>query len=67
VCSTCDAKAVTPAPPSTSWPNQLDTADRQPPTEALAAKVRLTEKLTNLKEEMGKLDVCEKQMLASLL
>ena len=36
--------------------SQLDTADRQEPTEALAAKVtRLTEKLTRLKEEMGKL------------
>src|SRR4249920_687847 len=46
--------------------SQLDTADRQEPTEALAAKVtRLTEKLTKLKEEMGKLAVCEKQMLAS--
>jgi hypothetical protein len=47
--------------------SQLDTADRQEPTEALAAKVtRLTEKLTKLKEEMGKLAVYEKQMLASL-
>jgi hypothetical protein len=53
--------------PASSWPSQLDTADRQEPTEALAAKVRLTEKLTKLKEEMGKLDVYEKQMLASLL
>src|SRR5205814_4069415 len=45
---------------------QLDTADRQEPTEALAAKVtRLTEKLAKLKEEMGKLAVYEKQMLAS--
>ena len=36
--------------------SQLDTADRQEPAEALAAKVtRLTEKLTKLKEEMGKL------------
>jgi hypothetical protein len=36
--------------------SQLDTADRQEPTEALAAKVtRLTEKLTKLKEQMGKL------------
>src|SRR5206468_835260 len=42
--------------------SQLDTADRQEPTEALAAKVtRLTEKLTKLKEEMGKLAVYEKQ------
>src|SRR5450631_4169538 len=46
--------------------SQLDTADRQEPTEALAAKVtRLTEKLTKLKKEMGKLAVYEKQMLAS--
>src|ERR1700732_3250229 len=46
--------------------SQLDTADRQEPTEALAAKVtRLTEKLTKLKEEMGKLAAYEKQMLAS--
>src|SRR3954465_3049886 len=34
--------------------SQLDTADRQEPTEALAAKVtRLTEKLTKRKEENG--------------
>jgi transposase len=47
--------------------SQLDTADRQEPTEALAAKVtRLHEKLTKLKEEMGKLAVYERQMLASL-
>ena len=46
--------------------SQFDTADRQEPTEALAAKVtRLTEKLTKLKEQMGKLAVYEKQMLAS--
>src|SRR6476661_8709069 len=46
--------------------SQLDTADRQEPTEALATKVtRLTEKLTKLKEEMNKLAVYEKQMLAS--
>src|SRR6187399_3146609 len=46
--------------------SQLDTADRQEPTEALAAKVtRLKEKLTKLKEQMGKLSVYEKQMLAS--
>ena len=46
--------------------SQLDTADRQEPTEALAAKVtRLTEKLTKLKEQMGKLAVYERQMLAS--
>lgn len=46
--------------------SQLDTADRQEPSEALAAKVtRLTAKLTKLQEEMGKLAVYEKQMLAS--
>src|ERR1700709_2545116 len=46
--------------------SQLDTADRQEPTEALAAKgTRLTEKLTKLKEEMGKLAVYEKEMRAS--
>src|SRR5712664_1104641 len=46
--------------------SQLDTADRQEPTEALAGKVtRLTEKLTKLKEQIGKLAVYEKQMLAS--
>ena len=46
--------------------SQLDTAERQEPTEALAAKVsRLKEKLTKLKDEMGKLAVYEKQMRAS--
>jgi transposase len=46
--------------------SQLDTADRQEPTEALAAKVtRLNEKLAKLKEQMGKLAVYEKQMIAS--
>jgi transposase len=46
--------------------SQLDTADRQEPTEALAMKVtRLKEKLSKLKEEMGKLAVYEKQMLAA--
>ena len=46
--------------------SQLDTADRQEPAEGMAAKVtRLTEKLAKLKEEMGKLAVYEKQMLAS--
>jgi transposase len=45
---------------------QLDTADRQEPTEALAAKAtRLKEKLAKLKEQIGKLAACEKQMLAS--
>src|SRR5512132_62603 len=38
--------------------SQLDTADRQEPTEALATKTeRLTEKLTKLKEQMAKLVV----------
>ena len=46
--------------------SQLDTADRQEPTEALAVKAtRLQEKLAKLKEEMGKLAAYEKQMLAS--
>ena len=46
--------------------SQLDTADRQEPTEALGVKVtRLKEKLTKLKEQVGKLSVYEKQMLAS--
>src|SRR3989454_1700664 len=46
--------------------SQLDTADRQEPTEALAVKTeRLKEKLAKLQEEMGKLAAYEKQMLAS--
>src|ERR671930_476751 len=46
--------------------SQLDTADRQEPTEALAAKAtRLKEKLAKLKEEMAKLAAYEKQMLVS--
>jgi transposase len=46
--------------------SQLDTADRQEPSEALAVKTtRLKEKLAKLKEEMGKLAAYEKQMLAS--
>jgi transposase len=46
--------------------SQLDTADRQEPTEALAARAtRLKEKLAKLKEEMAKLAAYEKQMLAS--
>jgi transposase len=45
---------------------QLETADRQEPTEALAIKAaHLKEKLVKLKEEMGKLDVHEKRMLAA--
>ena len=46
--------------------SQLDTADRQEPTEALATKVtRLKEKLAKVKDAMDKLAVYEKQMLAS--
>jgi transposase len=46
--------------------SQLDTADRQEPTEVLAAKAtRLKEKLAKLEEEMVKLAAYEKQMLAS--
>jgi transposase len=46
--------------------SQLDTADRQEPTEALAAKTaHLKEKLVKLDEEMKKLAAHEKLMLAS--
>jgi transposase len=46
--------------------SQLDTADRQEPSETLALKTtRLKEKLDKLKEEMAKLAAYEKQMLAS--
>jgi transposase len=46
--------------------SQLDTADRQEPSEALALKTtRLKEKLAKLKEEMEKLAAHEKLMLAS--
>jgi transposase len=46
--------------------DQLDTADRHEPTEALATKTeRLKEKLAKLKEEMVKLAAIEAQMLAS--
>jgi transposase len=45
---------------------QLDTADRQEPTEALAAKTaHLKEKLVKLDSEMQRLEAYEKQMLAS--
>jgi transposase len=45
---------------------QLDTADRQEPSEALAAKTtHLKEKLAKLDEEMAKLAAYEKQMLAA--
>jgi transposase len=46
--------------------SQLDTADRQDPTEALAAKTtHLKEKLTKLKQEMERLKILEAQMLAA--
>ena len=46
--------------------SQLDTADRQEPTEALAAKTtHLKEKLAKIKEEMERLKVLEAQMLAA--
>ena len=46
--------------------SQLDTADRQPPSEALAAKTtRLKEKLVKLKEEMQRLKGLEARMLAA--
>ena len=46
--------------------SQLDTADRQEPSETLTLKtIHLREKLAKLKEEMGKLAAIEKQMLAS--
>jgi transposase len=45
---------------------QLETADRQEPTDALAFKAaHLKEKLAKLKEEMGKLEAHENLMLAS--
>jgi transposase len=45
---------------------QLDTADLQDPSEALAAKtVHLKEKLAKLTSEMQRLEAYEKQMLAS--
>ena len=46
--------------------SQLDTADRQEPTEALAAKTaHLKEKLAKLESEMQRLKAIEKEMLAS--
>ena len=46
--------------------SQLDTADRQEPSEALAAKTtRLKEKLARLDKEMQRLKAIETQMLAS--
>ncbi|RTL65957.1 MAG: IS1182 family transposase [Hyphomicrobiales bacterium] len=45
---------------------QLETADRQEPTDALATKAaHLKDKRAKLKEEMGKLEAHEKLMLAS--
>jgi transposase len=45
---------------------QLDTADRQEPSEALKAKTnRLKEKIEKLKEQMQRLEVLKVQMLAS--
>ena len=46
--------------------SQLDTADRQHPSETLTLKkVRIKEKLEKLKSEMAKLAAIEKQVLAS--
>ena len=45
---------------------QLDTADRQEPSEALKTKTsRLREKITKLKEQMQLLEVLKEQMLAT--
>src|ERR1700688_751591 len=45
---------------------QLDTADRQEPTEALKTKTsRLKEKIAKLKEQMQRLEVLKVQMLAT--
>src|SRR6195256_42161 len=45
---------------------QFDTADRQEPTEALAAKAKhLKEKLVRLDGEMKRLEAYERKMLAS--
>jgi hypothetical protein len=50
----------------TRYLQQLDTADRQEPSEALAAKTaHLKEKLAKLESEMQRLAAMEKQMLAS--
>lgn len=46
--------------------SQLDTADRQGPTEMMAAKTgRLKEKIARLNDEMRRLEALEAQMLAS--
>jgi transposase len=45
---------------------QLDTADRQEPSEALKTKtIRLKEKIEKLKEEMQRLEILNVQMLAT--
>jgi hypothetical protein len=46
--------------------HQLDSADRQEPTAAIASRIdRLQDKLGKLREEMERLKVLEKEMLAS--
>ena len=46
--------------------NQLDSADRQEPSEAITSRVtRLKEKIGKLKEEMARLKALETQMLAA--
>jgi len=46
--------------------DQLDTADRQEPSDALSMKAtRLTEKIARLREEMQRLQALETQMLAA--
>ena len=46
--------------------NQLDSADRQEPSEAITSRVtRLKEKIGKLKEEMTRLKALEEQMLAA--
>ena len=46
--------------------HQLDSADRQEPTAAITSRVnRLQEKISKLREEMQRLQVLEKQMMAS--
>jgi len=45
---------------------QLDTADRQEPSETIKLKkTRLNEKLTRLKSEMAKLEAIERQLLST--
>jgi len=46
--------------------HQLDSADRQKPTAAITSRVnRLQEKISKLREEMQRLQVLERQMMAS--